>query len=463
MSLQAEPDASGKVVRCPSCQGKIQIPEFHTPAGIPTPTGVNPWDAEKGHDIASHQAASQTFAPEKPEKPERTGWVESDPTNPNMLIASTIGLVITIVMLGSLMFFIPPKDMDASKFSTMQMIANLFFKHLTVSAVNTFFFFWAMAIVYLKMGKLRRQQAALYLDVLPLEIASDITSDNVGQFIDHIYAFPPKLRDSLMVNRIRKALELFEIRPSIDAVSASMSAQSDIDGMKIGGSFTMVKAFLWAIPILGFVGTVIGLSHAIGGMNFGDMANIDSIKVTLGTVTGGLGTAFDATLLGLVYALFLNFPMNAMMKAEDDNLNAIDAFCNDVLIPRLNDGASADLSSKFGGGETGAFVEALVKALGSAQAELLSDLRSVTATIQEQAANLDKRADAHAVHIATDFSKTMIKLREDLTGTVSESVAKTTDYVRTLASALQGLNGVLKDLGEKQVLIQQVKKKGWFS
>ena len=56
----------------------------------------------------------------------------------------------------------------------------------------------------------------------------------------------------------------------------------------------------------------------------------------------------------------------------------------------------------------------------------------------------------------------MMKMREDVTGSITDSTTRASDYIRTLASGLQGLNNVLKELGEKQVLIQQVKKKSWF-
>jgi hypothetical protein len=76
--------------------------------------------------------------------------------------------------------------------------------------------------------------------------------------------------------------------------------------------------------------------------------------------------------------------------------------------------------------------------------------------------NLDKRADAHANQVAAEFSKNMVVMRESVIGNMNDTMTRTSDYLRTLASGLQGLNGVLKDLGEKQVLIQQVKRKGWF-
>jgi biopolymer transport protein ExbB/TolQ len=261
----------------------------------------------------------------------------------------------------------------------------------------------------------------------------------------------------MMVNRIRKALELFEIKQNVGDVTNMLSSQSDIDGMRIGGSYTLLKAFLWAIPILGFIGTVIGLSHAISGMNFAGMNDLKEITATLGNVTGGLGTAFDATLLGLVFALGLNFPLNSMMKSEDDCLNDIDSFCNEVLLPRLNDGGS------IAGGDTNGIMEVLVKAVANSQKEFLVDLNALSAKIKEQADNLDRRAAAHQERVDAEFARAVNRMREDFTSAITDAVKQSTDYNRALASGIQSLNNTLKELGSQQILIHQVKKKGWFS
>ncbi len=460
ITLQAEDDHVGKTVRCPSCNSKLQIPG-PTADSLPPPSDA--WGGEKGHDVAGGQSysANAPLSSYTAPKPKRTGWVETDPTNPNMLVSFGIGFVIFLAIAGLLYPFEPDPAKPSATWNTLEYLSNVFYKHLLVNASNLLFFTWSISSLFLKWQKLRHQREALLLDVLPAELGNDINEHTVGNFIDHVYSLPVKLRDSMMVNRIRKALELFEKRPSIDSVSDMMRSQSEIDGARIMTSYLFIKAFLWAIPIMGFIGTVLGLSHAIGGMNFAQMENMDTVKNTIGAVVSGLGTAFDATLVGLVLAVLLNFPMNTLMKMEDDNLSAIDAFCNEVLLPRLNDGTDSSLISSLGG-ETGAFVQALAQAMAGAQQEFLTDLHALTAKIQEQAMGLDRRADAHQQHVANEFSRTMIQLRESVSEALTESVTKTTDYVRTLASALQGLNGVLKDLGEKQVLIQQVKKKGWF-
>ncbi|WP_346332277.1 MotA/TolQ/ExbB proton channel family protein [Prosthecobacter sp. SYSU 5D2] len=415
---------------------------------------------EQGHyessDAGHEQAPEQQQAYYEQQQQGRGGWEESDPANPSILMALGIGVVATLAWYG-ILFPFGMGAPGAPAVNTMDYIHDLFYERTWVNYVESFFFFVAMSILWLKMKKLRHQKDAMFLDVLPTDISQEVNAQNVGQFVDHLYGLPARLRDSMMVNRIRKGLELFEVRQNNGEVSGMMSAQSDIDSARIGGSYALVKVFLWAIPILGFIGTVLGLSQAIGSMDLTNVSDMDKIMASIGNVTSGLGTAFDTTLLGLVLAMFLNFPMNTLAKAEDDNLNNIDAFCNEILMPRLNDGGG------IAGGDTNGMMDVLVKAVANAQKEFLVDLNALSARINEQAANLDKRATAHQERVDAEFTMTLNRMREDLTNAVKDSVKTTSEYTRALSSGIQGLNNVLTELGGKQVIIHQVKKKGWFS
>ncbi|MEN3941466.1 MotA/TolQ/ExbB proton channel family protein [Prosthecobacter sp. SYSU 5D2] len=467
MQLKAEPDMAGKVVRCPGCNSKLSIPAtlggLPPPSGLPAPTGMTPppeGGEEQGHyessDAGHEQAPEQQQAYYEQQQQGRGGWEESDPANPSILMALGIGVVATLAWYG-ILFPFGMGAPGAPAVNTMDYIHDLFYERTWVNYVESFFFFVAMSILWLKMKKLRHQKDAMFLDVLPTDISQEVNAQNVGQFVDHLYGLPARLRDSMMVNRIRKGLELFEVRQNNGEVSGMMSAQSDIDSARIGGSYALVKVFLWAIPILGFIGTVLGLSQAIGSMDLTNVSDMDKIMASIGNVTSGLGTAFDTTLLGLVLAMFLNFPMNTLAKAEDDNLNNIDAFCNEILMPRLNDGGG------IAGGDTNGMMDVLVKAVANAQKEFLVDLNALSARINEQAANLDKRATAHQERVDAEFTMTLNRMREDLTNAVKDSVKTTSEYTRALSSGIQGLNNVLTELGGKQVIIHQVKKKGWFS
>ncbi|MFH1268221.1 MAG: hypothetical protein ABIK89_21080 [Planctomycetota bacterium] len=103
--------------------------------------------------------------------------------------------------------------------------------------------------------------------------------------------------------------------------------------------------FIWAIPILGFVGTVIGISASVGAFSgaLESAQEISGLKDSLNDVTGGLATAFDTTLIALVMSMLVMFPSSSLQKAEEDLLNWVDEYCNENLLKRLQDGG--DLSS----------------------------------------------------------------------------------------------------------------------
>jgi len=460
MQLKAEAEHAGKQVRCPGCSTKLQIPaeaaESEADAGtqpkfkIPAPNLTSAGARTAPGTTASSSNHERQFG-------SRGGWEETDPTNANMLHSFGIAAGATALFLGFLLMFSPPQGTPSSEYSMMQYLAMVWKGHLEVNGLNTLFFFWAITILVMKFMKLRHQKAAMLLDILPYKLGTEINAENVGSFIDHLYKLPSNLRDSMMVNRIRKSLELFEIKQNSGDVVHLMSAQSDIDAGRIAQSFAGVKAFLWAIPILGFIGTVLGLSHALLSLSFDNLEDVKAIIGVLKGVISGLGTAFDATLVGLVFAMLVNFPMNAMIKMEDDNLNNIDSFCNEVLVPRLNDGAGV------AGGDTEAVMNHLVRAVASAQSDFLVDLNALSATMMEYAANLEQRSAEHQQHVSEEFSATMQQMRDEFTAAATDSVKTTSDHTRALAEGIAALNGTLQDLGEKQIVINQTVKKGWFS
>jgi len=433
MQLKSEPDQAGQLVRCPGCNSRLQIPA--DPANMPSSS------------LMKRGAANSTTG--------RYGWKETDPTNPDMFVSLGIGVALLAFWFLILLPFNPAAGKSNSAYTTMEFVASLFFKHFLVSVLNTLFFCWSIAILFLKFQKLRHQKAALLLDVLPLRIGKEINAGNVAQFIDHVYKLPRKLRDSLMVNRIRKALELFEIRQSASDVREMMASQSDIDSARIGGSYTLTRAFLWAIPLLGFIGTVIGLSQAIGGMNFANIEDVGKIVSSINNVTSGLGTAFDATLLGLVLAMTLNFPLNSLSKQEDDNLNAIDAFCNEVLLPRLNDGVGA------GNGDAAAIADTVVKQLANAHQDLLADLNALSSRMVDYATSLDEKMAAFQNTVTEEFVTKTAAMRDESDKAVKESMEKVSTYLGGLDSGIKSLNEVLGTLGGKQIVIETKRKWPW--
>jgi hypothetical protein len=176
------------------------------------------------------------------DRPQREGWAEADHANVSFGMSLLIGVGITI---GFLLLMFPFRGMR---------LGAIFLDRGWVNYAETFLFCWGLTILVMKWRKNKHQEQAALLNLFPESLGREINCDTVGGFIDNIYGVPLSLRDSLIVNRIRKALELFELRVDNAEVATFLGTQSDLDANRSSGSYTLLKVFLWAIPILGFIG-----------------------------------------------------------------------------------------------------------------------------------------------------------------------------------------------------------------
>lgn len=100
-------------------------------------------------------------------------------------------------------------------------------------------------------------------------------------------------------------------------------------------SFMPISCFIWSVPVLGFIGTVLGLAKAVG--NFGALTGADdklNFNAVLPQVTSGLATAFETTLIALVLALILQIIASFQNQAEAEFLHNLKT---SVLNDHLND------------------------------------------------------------------------------------------------------------------------------
>ncbi|MCC0177493.1 MotA/TolQ/ExbB proton channel family protein [Waterburya agarophytonicola K14] len=102
-------------------------------------------------------------------------------------------------------------------------------------------------------------------------------------------------------------------------------------------SYAVPRILVWAIPLLGFVGTVIGISGAVSGFSgvLESSGDVEAIKGGIGNVTTSLGLAFDTTLLALFLSVLVMIPLVLVERYESKLLLGIDVFVNDKLLPRL--------------------------------------------------------------------------------------------------------------------------------
>jgi len=142
---------------------------------------------------------------------------------------------------------------------------------------------------------------------------------------------------SVLLSRLDRALGLWVSTKDLGRVTGWIGSEVSRDNVMSDMTFTFVRLMLWAIPILGFIGTVQGLGSAVGG--FADFlsgsAELSAIKGAIAQVTISLGGAFDTTFLALMLVTFVQFPLTSLMRREGTFLAEVDVYLDEHFIRRL--------------------------------------------------------------------------------------------------------------------------------
>lgn len=255
----------------------------------------------------------------------RIGFEGGRYTSVNNIFVMLIGVLLTVLYYAALI----PFDGD--------WFADMFTKRGPTQHATTFLTFWSTAILFIKWRKLANQRRILLYDFIPTRPDFVLGPATVDQILHQIYATVDFPRKFVLTNRIVVALSNLKNLGRVSDVDDIFRSQGDTDESQMESSYTILTGFIWAIPVLGFIGTVLGLSEAISAFGTVLQGNggMDQIKSALQMVTAGLATAFETTLLALVAAMFLQLAMTFLKRNEQAFLDDCSEYCLMKIVNRI--------------------------------------------------------------------------------------------------------------------------------
>lgn len=201
-----------------------------------------------------------------------------------------------------------------------------------------FFTAWSVVILGIKRLKLGLQRRCLKMNLAPEDDAGFVLSPTSVELVtDRMYLLVDKPERFLLFNRISVALSNLKNIGRVADVDEILRSEAETDEAAMDASHVLLSGLIWAIPILGFIGTVLGLSIAIGkfGNVIGSSGDTSQILPALQEVTGGLGLAFDTTLEALVAALAIQLMTIFIRKSEQEFLLDCTRYCTTNIVNRL--------------------------------------------------------------------------------------------------------------------------------
>ena len=145
--------------------------------------------------------------------------------------------------------------------------------------------------------------------------------DRAVAYAQSLLQLPRWMHDHYLWQRIVNALHSVYRTGSASGIEDELKYLADLDLDRQQQRYSLIRILIWATPMLGFLGTVLGISQALGGISVGPENDFQNMMDGL---RGSLYVAFDTTALALTLSMVLMFGQFLVDRFESQLLNLVD-------------------------------------------------------------------------------------------------------------------------------------------
>jgi biopolymer transport protein ExbB/TolQ len=187
---------------------------------------------------------------------------------------------------------------------------------------------WAFAILGYKGRETYLQQQLLHRDLLQLPENLPIGVEDTRELTRRLQALPAAVQDYLLPRALLIAIERFGATQNIQNVSTAAREVCESEGERMESELSIIRYIAWAIPSVGFIGTVRGIGDALGQAH-------RAVEGDITGVTAGLGVAFNSTFIALVISIVLMFFIHQLQLMQERLVLDSERYLDHALVRRL--------------------------------------------------------------------------------------------------------------------------------
>lgn len=307
-----------------------------------------------------------------------------------------------------------------------------YFAGVQIEYVETGFFFIGFSALLLKIQDVISQRRWLTryahagVSLFGSAASRTCTPADALRAQESLRTFPVSQRESYFALRLEGGLDYVVRNNTASGLEDEMKYLSDMDANRMTLSYALIRVVIWAIPILGFLGTVMGITLAIGALG----GSLEETASTLPQMIAGLSVAFDTTALALGLSIILMFTQYFVEKAENALLNEVDH--------RVH----VELSGRFESlPNTPDGVLIAVKKMGEA---VLNSIEKMTLKQSEIWSESFHQVEYQWTQRITQLSDKMRRMLDDRTDSLTVNVQKISEVQRSMVAHLSALQDAVK-------------------
>ncbi len=180
---------------------------------------------------------------------------------------------------------------------------------------------WALALMGFKAWEGTRERRLLQSDLIPVSEGMSILPEDTREYARPIQALPDASQNMLLPRSLLTALHRFRSTRNIQDVSSAVRTIAEAESDRLDSELSMVRYIAWAIPSIGFIGTVRGIGQALAQAH-------EAVRGDIAGVTASLGVAFNSTFIALLISIVIMFFVHQLQQTQErlvlDSQNYID-------------------------------------------------------------------------------------------------------------------------------------------
>jgi len=169
---------------------------------------------------------------------------------------------------------------------------------------------WAFSIMGFKATKSLSERALLQRELIPVPDGVRILPEDSREYERTIQALPDRMRGMLLPRVLLSSLERFGSTRNVQDVSSVANTLCESEGERLESELSMIRYIAWAIPSVGFIGTVRGIGDALGQAH-------RAVDGDIAGVTQSLGTAFNSTFIALLISIVVMFLVHQLQLLQE--------------------------------------------------------------------------------------------------------------------------------------------------
>ncbi|MBT4160162.1 MAG: MotA/TolQ/ExbB proton channel family protein [Gammaproteobacteria bacterium] len=187
---------------------------------------------------------------------------------------------------------------------------------------------WAMSLMGYKTMQTVQEGRVLQLDLIPINQGTSILPEDAREFSRPVQALPEIQQSFLLPRALLTALHRFRSTRNIQDVSNAVRAVCESESERLDSELAMIRYIAWAIPSIGFLGTVRGIGQALGQAH-------KAVQGDIAGVTQALGVAFNSTFVALLISIIVMFLLHQLQLAQERLTLDSEEYCDVRLVRHL--------------------------------------------------------------------------------------------------------------------------------